>query len=302
MSGLVNPVRQRVGKGIGGSQAAAACGVSPYTSRLKLWLLMTGRAEDSPMGEQARWGQILEPVVRGYFAHRNGYTGEHSRILVPEDSIYHPELPWLRATPDGLIQEDIPASLGGGSFLKSVVEVKCPSWRTAWHWGHPLQRSVPPHYRMQAVVEMAVTGLDRAEFPVLIGGSDYFELTVERDADLEAQVLEQLADFWRLVETDTPPEVDDADEWRSYFADRLPRERVEMTASPDMEGAMDDWFRAHIDLRNATKANEAARNRVLAGAVAQNANRIKTDHGWVSVRRSKSDNLFVVAPETWGQE
>lgn len=299
---IVDPARQTIGKGLGGSMAAAALGVSPWTSKLKAWLLLTGRAEDSPMSEPARWGQILEPVVRGVYAQRHGHTGEHSRIVVPAESLYHPTLPWLRSTPDGMIQEDFPASLGGGSFYSKCLEVKCPSWRTAWQWGHPKFRSVPPHYRVQGVIEMAVTGLERVDFAVLIGGCDYFEITVDRDADLEAVTLEQLADFWKLVETDTPPEVDEADEWRSFFADRLPSERVVIESSPDIESLMDDWFKAHLALREANKADETCRNRIIEAAASQRANGIKTDHGYVSVRRSKADNLYVVAPDTWGLE
>lgn len=302
---IVNAIRQKLGAGIGGSQAAAALGISPWMSQLKLWLILTGRATNNVTSEAAEWGQILEPVVRGYYAARNGHTGEHSRIIVPTESIYHPTIPWLRATPDGLIEEDFPSFIsetGPKSYLEKALEVKCPSWRTAWQWGHPKARSVPPHYRIQGVVEMAVTGLPRVDFAVLIGGNDYFEIPVERDVELEEQTLEGLARFWHLVETDTPPDVDDSADWRAYFADRLPRERFEAKAAPEVEFLMDEWFQAHLALKAANERNELAKNRILKVAVDAGANRLLTDHGNVSVRRSTADNLFIVAPDTWGQE
>src|SRR6266536_6700739 len=47
---------------IGGSEAASACGVDPFRSRIMLWAEKTGRVE-RPETEAMKWGKLLEPVV-----------------------------------------------------------------------------------------------------------------------------------------------------------------------------------------------------------------------------------------------
>jgi predicted phage-related endonuclease len=52
--------------GLGGSDVAAACGLSPWTTPYQLWLEKTGRAErerDAAAVQRMRWGQLLEPLV-----------------------------------------------------------------------------------------------------------------------------------------------------------------------------------------------------------------------------------------------
>jgi len=296
---IVQVVDQKRGAGIGASTAAAALGCHPFLSRIGLWLQLTGHNVTRRTGSEAEWGTLLEPVVRGYYAARHGYTGEHKRIVVPTESIYHPDMPWLRCTPDGICEEDYPDGLGDGSFATKLVQVKCPTIYTSWHWGHPAARSVPPHYRIQAVVEMAITGLPRVDFAVLCGGFDYFEVSVEHDAELEEVTLDHLRQFWRLVETRTEPDIDGDDDWRAYFADRLPRERFEIVADPSVEALMNAWRDAEIGLRTAQGDLDAVKNRILKVAVENRATHIKTDHGRVSVQVSKAGNAFVRAPKEW---
>ena len=45
---------------IGGSEAAAAIGLSRYKSQLRLYLEKIGEVEREPAGEAAYWGNILE--------------------------------------------------------------------------------------------------------------------------------------------------------------------------------------------------------------------------------------------------
>ena len=327
-------VNQRRAPGIGASQAAAALGVSPWESPVKLWLKLTGKAEDNFSSAAAIAGVIDEPIIRGLFAQGIGAdvfpSGlseldirrlrsleaevcellkrpgpeplKNTRIIVPRESYIHPAFPWLRCTPDGERWERMPDALGGDWYRSRLLSCKRPTVNTKWHWGHPRARTVPPHYRIQSVVEMAVTGVESVDYAVRID-ADYFEPPpVVRDLDLEATVLEQLAAFWRLVETDTPPDVDHAKDWREYFADKLPRQRQEIVADPSVEALMDEWLLAWRGVNEANEALETVKNRVLAVAAANNANVIKTDHGEVFVRVSKKDNAFVVAPREWGVE
>lgn len=284
---MIQLVDQKLGRGLGASMAAAALGVSPWLSPIGAWLQLTGRAT-STSSPAAEWGHILEPVIRGYCAARHGVTFE-----VPAASEYHRDLPWLRATPDGFWP---------GRTRR--VQVKNVGPRTSWHWGLDSRaRSVPPHYRIQDAVEAAVTGVGPCTFAVLFSGSDYAELETDRDADLESTVLESLARFWWHVEHDRAPDVDHAEEWRFYFADRLPKERIVATADPlTVEPLIDRWKDA-ADRRKLAEIEEAAaKNKILAAAVTAGANRLKSDHGEIVVVQPKGKAPYVKAPTSWGLE
>ena len=65
--------------GIGGSDAAAACGLNPYMSMLELWLIKTGRQNpdlSDGLMENAYsplyWGKELEPLIAKYYTAKTG--------------------------------------------------------------------------------------------------------------------------------------------------------------------------------------------------------------------------------------
>ncbi|MEK9647320.1 MAG: hypothetical protein VW547_17425, partial [Alphaproteobacteria bacterium] len=121
--------------------------------------------------------------------------------------------------------------------------------------------------------------------------------------DLEAQIVESLAAFWRLVETDTPPEIDHADEWRTYFADSLPPEKVACKADPvSLEPWIERWMTARAAAKQAAIDESTAKNQILAAAVAARANRIESDHGLITVVQPKGRDPYVKAPQSWGVE
>ena len=295
MTELVQVVDQTRGTGLGASQAGAALGMSPYLSPVGLWMQIRDGSQ-SKAGAPAEWGQILEPVIRGYYAARHGYDTEAAHIHVPTESLYHPEHAWLRATPDGIVRE-------GGADRK-LVQVKTVDWRIAWHWGlDKRHRTPPPHYRVQSVVEMAVTGLSCCDFAVLSSGSDYFECIVERDPELEGMVVDGLVKFWACVQTGTPPDLDESAEWRAYFADRLPKQRIEYRVGPEFDERLDQWLVDRREIEAATKRIDLVKNQALALASDNNATVIVSDkHGAVPVVQSKNKAPYVKAPALWGME
>lgn len=65
-------------RGIGGSDAAAAVGISPWKSPLELWMEKTGRDGDIPKPDPNDedsplfWGSLLEPLVAELYSRRTG--------------------------------------------------------------------------------------------------------------------------------------------------------------------------------------------------------------------------------------
>lgn len=118
----------RVGR-ITSSNAAACLGLCPYTSRQKAYRLITGKEkeEDNPY---MKWGREQEDNARGQYEILSG------NLTSPGGFWVHPELHWLAASPDGLVDHD------GG------VEVKCPQ---------TLPTKIPTHHKIQMIVQMIVT-------------------------------------------------------------------------------------------------------------------------------------------------
>src|SRR2546421_12082611 len=85
----VIPINATQGWTLGGSEAAAACGVDPYRSRVALWLEKRGELRNDA-GEPALWGTLLEPVVYGELE-RRGYNVMPGFV----DGIQDDDKPWL---------------------------------------------------------------------------------------------------------------------------------------------------------------------------------------------------------------
>jgi putative phage-type endonuclease len=58
--------------GIGGSDAAAALGLSPWKTPLSLYLEKTGDARPFRDNESMLWGRVLEPAIRAEYTRRTG--------------------------------------------------------------------------------------------------------------------------------------------------------------------------------------------------------------------------------------
>ncbi|MBR3747469.1 MAG: YqaJ viral recombinase family protein, partial [Selenomonadaceae bacterium] len=87
-------------KGVGGSDSAAVCGLSRYSSPLEVWLQKTGRKPATPDNEAMYFGHLLEPIVREEFARRTGLNAKECPYLMA-----HAEYPFMLANVDGIVTE-----------------------------------------------------------------------------------------------------------------------------------------------------------------------------------------------------
>lgn len=172
--------------GIGGSDAAAAVGMSKWKTRLELFLDKTGRLETSET-EPMRWGTLLEPIVRQEYCNRTG-----REVVVPNRILRHPSRKFAIVNVDGIADE---CRIYEGKTARSGDE-----------WGEPGTDEVPRDYLLQVQHAMFVTGLRVADIAVLIGGNDFRIYCVPADDELQALMIEQEAEFWRHVEQDIEPQ------------------------------------------------------------------------------------------------
>ena len=172
--------------GIGGSDAAAALGVDPYRSPIRLWLELTGRVDEPRVENDAMYfGTLLEPVVREELERREGVKVENPGACVWDD-----DEPWRFCHPDGYIDPG-----------QGIAELKTASvyQAAAWDDGPPVQ------YQAQAAHMLAVTGRDYVLFGALIGGQKFVSARVERDEKLIALLIDREREFWGYVERDEQP-------------------------------------------------------------------------------------------------
>lgn len=177
--------------GIGGSDAAAVCGLSRWKSPMSVWLDKTGLAEPEEPGESAYWGTVMEPIIREEFTRRTGIAvREVSSIL------QHPQYPHMLANLDGIVTDNF---RGEGIFEAKTAGIYSMS---EWEAG------IPDEYAIQIQHYLAVTGLSYAYVAVLIGGNKFLWKPIERDDEVIHLIVQLEARFWKLVVNGTPPELD----------------------------------------------------------------------------------------------
>lgn len=176
------------GTGIGGSDAAAVLGCSPYETPLGLWLFKLGRKPPKPDNPGMKRGRDLEEPARLAY---EAFTG----ISVLPQCAEHDQYPFIKASFDGL-----------GVFDEMVVEIKCPG---AEDHSLALQGIVPPKYWPQVQHLLLVTG-----YPVLhywsYDGNDGCLVIVNRDEAYIQKLLDAEKHFWACVQADVMPVDSDA--------------------------------------------------------------------------------------------
>lgn len=183
--------------GIGSSDIAAVLGISPWESPFSLWHRKAGNVPaDSGDNASMEWGRRLEPVIAAKFAE------EHPEVAVVDCGTYHADgRPWQRANPDRLLVD--PGRMDG---VDGVLEIK--NVRSRDGWGEPGTDEVPIYYRVQVLWQLDVMGVDVGHLAVLIGGADYREYRIDRDADECAELRQAAVDFLASIEAGAVPDID----------------------------------------------------------------------------------------------
>ena len=188
-------------KGIGGSDAAAILGISPFRTGRDLYYdkLNIVTADDNENWVQLEVGTLLEPLVAKIFAHKTGY-----KIYRRPFMFQHPLYPWMLADLDYMVE------LPDGTT--AILEIKTTNYNAKDNWWYNGEEIVPIYYESQGRHYMAVMNIDRVYFCCLYGNSeDFWEnhvLTktpppyVEADGDL---ILESLRRKLGPADKDAPP-------------------------------------------------------------------------------------------------
>ena len=191
----------RAERGIGASEAAAVCGMSPWTTKNELWELKRGirKAKDISDNAEVQRGVNMEGAVRDFFS---ALHPEHRIEYHPYDILFQEERPWLFATLDGELLPD------GGKTGVLEIKTASPNGKASWaEW----EGKVPSHYYCQICHQLLATGYDFAILQAALwtrsGDIILREYRFDR-ADCEADMtwlLEQEEEFWESVQTGKRP-------------------------------------------------------------------------------------------------
>lgn len=179
--------------GIGGSDAAVIMGMNPYKSPYQLWLEKTGQAEapDLSDNQYVYWGTKNEANIADWFQEETG------RKVKRLGTLRSKEYPFMLANVDRTVVGE-----------NAGLEIKTAGVRQYRKWKDD---EIPDAYYCQCLHYMAVTGADYWYIAVLLGGNEAKWKRIERNEEDIQHLIMAETDFWKLVETRTPPPVDGSD-------------------------------------------------------------------------------------------
>lgn len=187
--------------GIGASEAAQACGLSPFGNQMELWKVKMGmkKPDDLSQNEAVQRGIRLEPVIRKYF---QGVHDEYNVEYNQFDIVYQESRPWLFATLDGeLIRKK--------DGKRGILEIKTGSMRSWKDWR---AGGIPKHYYCQAIHQLLATGFEHVVVFARLLSMNGDETLVCREVwreEVEEDMkwlLEKETWFWKRVQVGKMPE------------------------------------------------------------------------------------------------
>lgn len=230
---------------IGGSDASAILGLNPYKSAYALWLEKTNKVipEDISGKEAVRLGTDLEEYVAKRFMEATG-----KKVRRENYTIFRDDMPYAHANYDRLVIGE-----------RAGLECKTTN---ALHMSKFNNGEFPTNYYCQCVHYLMVSGLDRWYLAVLVLGIDFRVFCIERDEDEIESLRAAEADFWNMVQSDTPPDVDGSPSTLEALNDEFPEvvecDPVDLTGNAADLAVIDECIRQIKELEE-KKATAQAR-------------------------------------------
>ncbi len=174
--------------GIGGSDAAAILGVSPFATARDLYydkLKLVSYEDPECNWVQKKIGHLLEDLVAEIFQVKTGY-----KIYQIKKMFQHPIYKFMLADVDYFI------TLPNGET--AILEIKTTNYNATGHWWKDGLETVPVNYEIQGRHYMAVMNLNHVFYCCLYGNNENETIIrhIERDFDYEAELIALESDFW----------------------------------------------------------------------------------------------------------
>lgn len=200
---------------IGGSDAAAVCGLNDFQSPYALWCEKRGITPPFDGNMRTKVGTFLEDFVAEQFEEETGKKVRKSNF-----SFVNEDYPWAIADIDRfVVGED------------AILECKTTSEMNLKHYR---DGDYPARFYVQVQHYMAVLEKSKAYLGVLIGNKDFRWFTIERnDKEIEALMKTEKAFYDRMV-SDEPPPVDGSESTREALNAQVDNSAVEEPEPADL--------------------------------------------------------------------
>ena len=242
--------------GIGGSDAGAIMGVSPYKGAFSVWADKQGKLPPLEDNEAMRQGRDLEDYVARRFAEASGLRVRHEYSMLR--SVEHP-----------CMLADIDRRIIGeraGLECKTSRDITMARYRNGEY---------PMEYYCQCLHYLAVTGWDCWYLAVLVYGTDLLIFKICRDEvldDIEALIKAEEAFWQNHMVLDQPPAPDALDSTAAALGSVYPHEDgTTVCADQDADQALTDL------------AALKAQKRALDRQITERENQIKAAMGEAEV-------------------
>ena len=240
--------------GIGGSDIAAICGVSDWSSPRDIYLAKTQPTDDGIQSEAASWGNALEQAIAVEWARRN--KRDYVALPINFKSI---EYPFANANIDGF-------TLNEHGNIDGILEIKTTSVYNLDKWE---EGPLPYYYLYQIQWYLLVTGLTKATIICLVGGQRLFEHVFVAIPDIQKDMLEKGSDFWydnvlKLVE----PLLTDIDSDKVGKGETIPTENpLEpfIIQDDDYEQRIEMYLELNKKITELEKIKKALYNNIFEG-------------------------------------
>lgn len=238
-------------QGIGGSDAAAVCGISPWKTTRDLYeekITQSSLVSDEDGWVAKEIGKRLEELVVQIFMKKTSLKPYAVRKM-----FRHPDHPFMLANVDYFVE------INGKIYIiecKTSFSFRMEEWEDG---------GIPRHYELQGRHYMAVVNVDGVIFLCLHGNNEnsFLMRTMSRDLDQEEELIEQEDWFWNhCVLKENPPEyTETAQLVIKSIQDRLGVRDGEETVLPEeLSGNVIEYLelkRQKSELERQSKAIEA---------------------------------------------
>lgn len=170
-------LRLRKTLGIGGSEAAAVCGLNPYINAMSVYIDKTSDEIEDEDSEAMRVGRDLEDYVAHRFTEETGIKVRRSNFIFQNKA-----LPFMIADVDRLL-----VGHDAGLECKTANAYNADQWK---------DNSIPIHYYIQCQHYLGTTGKKEWYIAVLIMGIGFKYRRIERDEELIQNLIKLEEDFW----------------------------------------------------------------------------------------------------------
>jgi len=212
-------------QGIGGSDAAVACGLSRWKSPVRLYLEKVGEADvlsNDNMNEQMYWGTVLEDVVAKEFSKRTD-----KKVHKVNQLLQSKEYPFMIANIDRKIEGE-----------NALLECKTTTQYNVDEWQGD---QIPIEYLLQVMHYLAVTNYEKGYIAALIGGNKFVYKEIKRDEDLIKMLIEKEKYFWDCVVNRRMPAIDGTEDSKKML-DYLFPTGVGSIEMPELESISDEIY------------------------------------------------------------